>query len=105
MLSPEHENIKISKTEPFVKLDKVKKIFPKVDFLGKMKDLNYSTTNFQKRTRNVQNQIFRQDLKIDLSAMSRRISNLRLMVDAIYVLFVHVPQHYDKSIFEQFQNI
>ena len=26
MLSPEHENIKISKTEPFVKLDKVKKI-------------------------------------------------------------------------------
>ena len=50
MLSPEHENIKISKTEPFVKLDKVKKKFPKVDFLGKMKDLNYSTTNFQKRT-------------------------------------------------------
>ena len=46
MLSPEHENIKISKTEPFVKLDKVKKKIPKVDFLDKMKDLNYLTMNF-----------------------------------------------------------
>ena len=47
MLSPEHENIKISKTEPFVKLDKVKKI-PKSWFLGQNEGFELFDHEFSK---------------------------------------------------------
>ena len=56
-------------------------------------------------TKNVRDQIIRQDLEIDLHDMSRRISNWRLMINTNSALFIGVWQHCDKSISKQFQDI